>query len=169
MKYMMMMVIMKWFIWKNSDKGFFEKIRKIWNKITELRFTDNAPDFVKTTVYDDEECIKANILRNTNFFKSTCNKDKIIIVLHSVVNKNLKTLLELINYNIIPNKYVVTMNISASLSKMTQKKTYLLLKITAYTFKSKLKNYYIIILVVCLKQQQNTLLICRLFHLAIIF
>ena len=100
MKYTMMMVIMKWFILKNSDKRFFEKIRKIWNKITELMFIDNAPDFVKTTLYDDEEYIKANILRNTNFVKSTCYKDKIIIVLHSVVNNNFKTsLLELINYS----------------------------------------------------------------------
>ena len=63
-------------------------------------FIDNAPDFVKTTLYDDEEYIKANILRNTNFVKSTSYKDKIIIVLHSVVNNNFKTsLLELINYS----------------------------------------------------------------------
>ena len=61
---------------------------------------DNTPDFVKIIVYDDEEYIKANILRNTNFVKSTCYKDKIIIVLHSVVNNNFKTsLLELINYS----------------------------------------------------------------------
>ena len=78
-------------------KDFLKKIRKIWNKITELMFIDNAPDFVKTTVYGDEEYIEANILRNTNFVKSTCYKEKIIIVLHSIVNNNLNTsLLELI-------------------------------------------------------------------------
>ena len=62
-------------------------------------FIDNAHDFVKTAVYDDEEYIEANILRNTNFAKSICYKDRIIIALHSVVNNNLETsLLELINY-----------------------------------------------------------------------
>ena len=85
---------------ENSDKGFFEKIRKMWNKITKLMVIDNTPDFVKIIVYDDEEYIKANILRNTNFVKSTCYKNDIIIVLHSVVNNNLKvSLLELINYS----------------------------------------------------------------------
>ena len=67
---------------ENSNKRFFNKIRKIWNKTTELKFIDNAPDFVKTNVCDDEEYIRASILRNTNFFKSTCYKDEIIIVLH---------------------------------------------------------------------------------------
>ena len=91
MKYMMMFIVIK---------DFLKKIRKIWNKITELMFIDNAPDFVKTTLYDDEEYIKANILRNTNFVKSTCYKDKIIIVLHSIVNNNLNaSLLELINHS----------------------------------------------------------------------
>ena len=42
-------------------------------------FIDNALDFVKTNVYD-EEYIRANILKNTNFVKSTCYKDEIIIV-----------------------------------------------------------------------------------------
>ena len=61
---------------------------------------DNTPDFVKIIVYDDEEYIKANILRNTNFVKSACYKNDIIIVLHSVANNNLKvSLLELINYS----------------------------------------------------------------------
>ena len=67
---------------ENSDKGFFEKIRKTWNNITELMFIDNAPDFVKITVYDDVKFIKANILINTSFVKSTCYKDEIIIALH---------------------------------------------------------------------------------------
>ena len=67
---------------ENSNKRFFDKIRKIWNKTTELMFIDNAPDFVKTNVCDDEEYIRASILRNTNFLKSTCYKDEIIIALH---------------------------------------------------------------------------------------
>ena len=64
---------------ESSDKSFFEKSRKIWNKIAKLMFIDNALDFVKTNVYD-EEYIRANILKNTNFVKSTCYKDEIIIV-----------------------------------------------------------------------------------------
>ena len=61
-------------------------------------FIHNAPDFVKTIVYDDEEYIKANILINTNFVKNTCYKAEIIIVLHSDINSNFKaSLLELIN------------------------------------------------------------------------
>ena len=85
---------------ENSDTGFFEKIRKTWNNITELMFIDNAPDFVKITVYDDAKYIKANILINTSFVKSTCYKDEIIIVLHFNVNTSPKaSLLELINYN----------------------------------------------------------------------
>ena len=42
--------------------------------------------------------MRANILRNTNFVKSDCFKDELIIILHSAVNNNLKALLELINY-----------------------------------------------------------------------
>ena len=32
----------------------------------------------------------ANTLKNTNFVKSNCYKDELIIVLHSVINNNLK-------------------------------------------------------------------------------
>ena len=61
---------------------------------------DNALDFVKATVFDDEEYIKTNIIRSANFVKSTCYKDNIIIVLHSAANNKLKaSLLELINYS----------------------------------------------------------------------
>ena len=38
-------------------------------------------------------------LKNTNFVKSNCCKDELIIVLHSAVKNNLKTLIELINYD----------------------------------------------------------------------
>ena len=62
-------------------------------------FIDKATDFLKTIIYDDEEYLKANILRNTNFNKNSYYKDNIIIVLHSVINNNLKaSLLELIKY-----------------------------------------------------------------------
>ena len=83
---------------ENSDKEFFEKNRKIWNKITELMFIYNTPNFVKYTL-DDEEYIVASVLRNTNFIKSKCHKDELITVLHSVVNNNLKaSLLKVMKY-----------------------------------------------------------------------
>ena len=71
---------------KNSDEGFFEKMRKIWNKIIELINIDDISNFVKNTLIDNIEYIEADILKNTNFVKSNCLKDKIIIVLDSVIN-----------------------------------------------------------------------------------
>ena len=83
---------------ENSGKRFFETIRAIWNKIIELININNAPNFVKYTL-DDEEFIEADVLKNTSFIKSNCHKDKLIIVLHSVVNNILNaSLLELRKY-----------------------------------------------------------------------
>ena len=83
---------------ENSDDGFFQIIREIWNRITKLIGIKNAPNFVQNNLYD-EEYIRANLLRNANFVESNCHKDEVIIVLHSVINNNLKaSLLELVNY-----------------------------------------------------------------------
>ena len=83
---------------ENSDDGFFQIIREIWNRITKLIGIKNAPDFVQNNLYD-EEYVRANLLRNANFVESNCHKDEVIIVLHSVINNNLKaSLLELVNY-----------------------------------------------------------------------
>ena len=83
---------------ENSDDGFFQIVREIWNRITKLIVIKNAPDFVQNNLYD-EEYIRANLLRNANFVESNCHKDEVIIVLHSVINNNLKaSLLELVNY-----------------------------------------------------------------------
>ena len=81
-----------------SDKGFFETMREIWNKVIELININNAPNFIKYTL-GDEEYIEAVALKNTTFVKSNCYKDKLIIVLHSVVNNILNaSLLELRKY-----------------------------------------------------------------------
>ena len=81
---------------ENSDGGFFRTIREMWNRITELIGINNAPDFVQNNLYDEEYIT----LKNTNFVKSNCCKDELIIVLHSAVKSNLKTsLIELINYD----------------------------------------------------------------------
>ena len=83
---------------ENSDKGFSETMREIWNKIIELININNAPNFVKYTL-GEEEYIKAVVLKNTSFVKSNCYKDNLIIVLHSVVNNILhSSLLKLRKY-----------------------------------------------------------------------
>ena len=51
-------------------------------------FIYNTPDFVKYTLDDEEYIVKSN-----------CHKDELIIVLHSVVNNNLKaSLLKAMKY-----------------------------------------------------------------------
>ena len=84
---------------KDSDEEFFEKMREIWNKINELINIDDASNFVKNTLVDNIKYIEADILKNTNFIKSSCLKDKIIIVLDSVFNDILiASLLEIRKY-----------------------------------------------------------------------
>ena len=65
-------------------------MREIWNQIIKLININNAPNFVQNTLDDNSEYIEANVLENTNFVKSNCYKVEPIIVLHSVINKNLK-------------------------------------------------------------------------------
>ena len=36
---------------ENSDNRFFQTVREIWNKVTELIFINNAPDFVQNNLY----------------------------------------------------------------------------------------------------------------------
>ena len=69
----------------NDDKGLLQTIREIWNKIAELIFINNAPDFVRTTLDDDDEVIEADLLENTAFTDDIYD-DQLVIVLHSVVN-----------------------------------------------------------------------------------
>ena len=74
-------------------------MREIWKKVIELININNGPNFVKNTLDDNSEFIDADGLENTNFIKSNCYKDELIIVLHSTVNSNLKApLLEVIKY-----------------------------------------------------------------------
>ena len=75
---------------ENSDKGFFQTMRKIWNQIIKSININNAPNFVQNTLDDNSEYIEANVLENTNFVKSNCYKDELMIVLHSAINNNLK-------------------------------------------------------------------------------
>ena len=74
-------------------------MRAIWNKVIELINKNNAPNFVKNTLDDNSEFIDADVVENTNFIKSNCCKDELIMFLHSIVNNNLKaSLLEVRKY-----------------------------------------------------------------------
>ena len=76
---------------QSDDKELFRKIRKIWNKIIELIGINNAKDFVKNTIDDDaDEFIMVDVHKNTSFAEGIY-RDKLVIVLHSVINNNLKT------------------------------------------------------------------------------
>ena len=77
-------------------KIFFEKVKKIWNKIIKLLNINNAEDFVKYTLDDNSKFIEADVLKNTNFVQDHCYKDKIIINLDYVIDDILMaSLLEL--------------------------------------------------------------------------
>ena len=62
-------------------KNFFKKNREIWNMITELMFIYNAPDFVQTTLDDENEFIEADVVVTDDIYD-----DRLVIVLHSVIN-----------------------------------------------------------------------------------
>ena len=72
----------------NNDKELFRKIREIWKKIIEFIFINNSPDFTQFTLDDDDDddkFIAADVLRNT-VFTNDIYDDKLVIVLHSVIN-----------------------------------------------------------------------------------
>ena len=79
----------------NDDQEFFRKCREIWNKITELIGINNPRDFVETdSDYDDELFIIADVQKNTSFVLEDnyiYEHNKVVIVLHSVINDFLKT------------------------------------------------------------------------------
>ena len=54
---------------QSNDKELFRKIREIWNKIIELIGINNAKDFVKNTIDDDDEFIMVDLHKNTSFIE----------------------------------------------------------------------------------------------------
>ena len=72
---------------ESNDKELFRKIREIWNKIIKFIFINNSPDFIQFTSDDDDddEFIAADVLRNI-VFTNDIYDDKLVIVLHSVIN-----------------------------------------------------------------------------------
>ena len=75
---------------QSDDKELFKKLRKIWNKIIELIGINNAQNFVKNITDDADEFIMIDVHKNTSFAKGS-NSDEPVIVLHSVIDNDLKT------------------------------------------------------------------------------
>ena len=76
---------------QSDDKELFKKCREIWNKSTKLIGIKNAEDFVKNTIDDDaDEFIMVDVHKNISFVEVNY-RDKLVIVLHSVIDKYLKT------------------------------------------------------------------------------
>ena len=68
----------------------FRKCREIWNKITELIGVNNAQDFVETTLDDGDEFIMVDVHKNASFVRGNY-RNKLAIVLHSVIDDYLQT------------------------------------------------------------------------------
>ena len=77
----------------SDDKELFRKCREIWNKITELIGINNAQDFVETTLDDGDEFIMVDVHKNTSFVGGNY-RNKLVIVLHSVIDDYLQTLVQ---------------------------------------------------------------------------
>ena len=75
---------------KSDDKELFKKLREIRNRITEIIGINNAPNFVQTTLDGVSELIMVDIHENKSFVKGS-NNDELVLVLHSVIDKDLKT------------------------------------------------------------------------------
>ena len=77
----------------NDDKEFFRKCIEIWDKIIELIGINNHIYFLKADD-DDELFIMADVHKNTSFViedNYRYGHNKVVIVLHSVINDCLKT------------------------------------------------------------------------------
>ena len=77
----------------NDDKEFFRKCIEIWDKIIELIGINNHIYFLKADD-DDELFIMADVHKNTSFViedNYRYGHNKVVIVLHSVINDYLKT------------------------------------------------------------------------------
>ena len=78
---------------QNDHREFFRKCREIWNKIIELIGINNPIDFVEADDHD-KLFIMADVHENTSFVLEDNYRyghNKVVIVLHSVINDCLKT------------------------------------------------------------------------------
>ena len=77
----------------NNDKEFFGKCIEIWDKIIELIGINSHIYFLKADE-DDELFIMADVHKNASFFiqdNYRYGHNKVVIVLHSVINDCIKT------------------------------------------------------------------------------
>ena len=77
----------------NDDKEFFRKCIEMWNKIIELIGINNLIDFVEVDDHD-KLFITADVHKKTSFViedNYRYGHNKVVIVLHSVINDYLKT------------------------------------------------------------------------------
>ena len=77
----------------NDGKEFFRKCTEVWHKIIELIGINNHIYFLKADD-DDELFIMADVHKNTSFViedNYRYGHNKVVIVLHSVINDCLKT------------------------------------------------------------------------------
>ena len=77
----------------NDDKEVFRKCIEIWDKIIELIGINNHICFLKV-VDDDKLFIMADVHKNTSFViedNYRYGHNKIVIVLHSIINDCIKT------------------------------------------------------------------------------
>ena len=80
----------------NDDKEFFRKCIEIWDKIIELTGINKYIYFLKADD-DDELFIMADVHENTSFVVEDNYRyghNKVVIVLHSIINDCIKTLVE---------------------------------------------------------------------------
>ena len=78
---------------RSDDKELFRKCREIWNKIIELIGINNPIDFVEVDDHD-KLFIMADVHKNTSFViedNYRYGHNKVVIVLHSVINDCIKT------------------------------------------------------------------------------
>ena len=70
---------------ESDDKEVFKKCREICNKITESIGINNATDFVRNKMDDDDESIMIDVSRSTFSIEGYFRGD-LVIVLHSVID-----------------------------------------------------------------------------------
>ena len=77
----------------NDNKEFFRKCIEIWDKIIELIGINNHIYFLKANE-DDKLFIVVDVRKNKSFFiedNHRCGHNKVVIVLHSIINDCIKT------------------------------------------------------------------------------
>ena len=75
---------------QNDDKELFKKLREIQNRIIKIIDINNLNYFKQTTLDYGSEFIMVDVHENTSFVKGS-NSDELVIVLHSVIDNDLKT------------------------------------------------------------------------------